>query len=80
MQTRGAVAVPAQTARQRRHRLARLAGVCVSLLLDQFDTTGALPTMLRISAGGRVVEVRNGRLERAGVEALLAPDRRTAGS
>jgi hypothetical protein len=78
-QARRTAATPArpmvQAARQRRYRPARLAGAGVSLLLSQFDTTGALPTTLRISAGGRVVEVRNVGLEWAGVEALLTPDR-----
>ncbi|HZD73197.1 MAG TPA: TlpA disulfide reductase family protein [Actinomycetota bacterium] len=44
------------------------------VLLNQFNTTGALPTTLLITTSGRVVDVHNGGLDQAGLQGLIARD------
>lgn len=44
------------------------------VLLTQFNTTGALPTTLLITASGRVVDVHNGGLDQAGLQGLITRD------
>jgi thiol-disulfide isomerase/thioredoxin len=48
------------------------------VLLNQFNTTGALPTTLLITASGRVVDVHNGGLDQAGLQGLIARDLRVS--
>jgi cytochrome c biogenesis protein CcmG/thiol:disulfide interchange protein DsbE len=44
------------------------------VLLTKFNTSGALPTTLLITASGRVVDVHNGGLDQAGLQGLIARD------
>ena len=44
------------------------------VLLTKFNTTGALPTTLLVTASGRVVDVHNGGLDQAGLEGLIIRD------